>query len=132
MSETLGDLPPTDFARIQDRTLRVYGATVGLVLVGIAVLATYAISIGMGFTGPGLGSPGGQQSFGLAVSLLMMFGAVLFHVIDRLYRTWPLGRHIIPTAPRPLTVESQILLVKVIVVVAAAAGIGWILAGLLM
>ncbi|MHB1932276.1 MAG: hypothetical protein ACYCPV_04730 [Thermoplasmata archaeon] len=132
MSDTLDALSPAEFARIQNRALRVYGATVGLVLVGIAVLATYAITIGMGFTGPGLGTPGGQQSFGLAVSLLMMFGAVLFHVIDRLYRTWPLGRHVTPTAPRPLSVESQILLVKVIVVVAAAAGIGWILAGLLM
>lgn len=132
MSETLDQLPPGEFARIQMRALRVYGATVGLVLAGIAVLATYAISIGMGFTGPGLASPGGQESFGLSVSLLMMFGAVLFHVIDRLYRTWPLGRHVTPAAPRPLTVESQILLVKVIVVVAAAAGIGWILAGLLI
>ncbi len=132
MSETLSDLTPTEFARIQIRVLRVYGATVGLVLVGIAVLATYAITIGMGFTGPGLGSPGGQESFGLAVALAMIFAAVLFHVIDRLYRVWPLGRHVIPSAPRPLTIDSQILLVKVIVVVAAAAGIGWILAGLLM
>lgn len=132
MSSPLANLSPAQFLEIRNRALRFYGAVVGLVLVGIAVLATYAISVGMGFMGPGLGSPGGQQSFGFAVALSLMFGALLFHVIDRLYRAWPLGRHVTPTAPRPLTIESQILLVKVIVVVAAAAGIGWILAGLLM
>ncbi len=116
----------TGLAHLRARTLGLYSAITLLMLAGIAVLVAYAIRLGP------LTSPGAQSSFGYAIALMALMGAVLFHVLDRTYRTWPLGRHVAPTAPGPVTLEAQVLFVKVVVVVLAAGAIAYLLAGLLV
>ncbi len=120
MSET-----DVDLRRIRERTLSLYSATTILMLLGIAILVAYAIRLGP------LTSPGTESSFGYAVALMALMGAVLFHITDRTYRAWPLGRKVSPTNPGPVTVEGQVLFLKVLVVALAAAAIAYLLAGLL-
>jgi hypothetical protein len=94
-------------------------------LLGIAVLIVYAIRLGP------LTSPGAEQSFGYAVALMFLMGAVIFHVVDRTYRTWPLGRRVKPKWPGYVTVEAEVRFFKILVVVAAGAAIAYILGGLI-
>jgi hypothetical protein len=113
-------------AQVRSRTLGLYSAVTLLMLLGIAVLVVYAIRLGP------LTSPGTQTSFGYALALMALMGAVLFHVLDRTYRSWPLGRKVSPTDPGPVTIEAQVLSVKVLVLVLAAGAIAYLLAGLLV
>ncbi|HTW55877.1 MAG TPA: hypothetical protein VMG36_05465 [Thermoplasmata archaeon] len=112
--------------RVQERTLTLYAAVVLLMLLGIAVLAFYAIRIGP------LTSPGAQSSFGYALALMSLMAAVLFHVVDRTYRVWPFGRHFRPTRPGPVTVQAQVRFLQVLTVVLAAAAIAYVIGGLLV
>ena len=96
-------------------------------LFGIAVLIVYAIELGP------LTSPGAQESFGLALSLMFLMGAVLFHVVDRTYRVWPLGRRVEPPAPGPVTNADVARVLRIVVVIAAGASIAYLITtGLLL
>jgi hypothetical protein len=117
--------PSTDLQRLRGRILAIYDAVTVLMLLGIAVLIVYAFRLGP------LTSPGAEQSFGYAVALMFLMAALVFHLVDRTYRAWPLGRRIVPTAPGPVTVAAETRFVKVLVVVVAAAAIAYILGGLI-
>jgi hypothetical protein len=108
----------------RERTLTLYSAITLLMLLGIAVLVAYALNLGP------LTSPGSEQSFGLAIALLSLMAAAIFHVVDRTYRVWPLGRRITPTDPGPVTAEAQVRFLKVVIVVIAAAAIAYLIGGL--
>lgn len=90
-------------------------------LFGIALLIVYSIRLGP------LTSPAAQESFGLALSLMFLMGAVLFHVVDRTYRVWPLGRRITPNYPGLVTDAGVARLLRAVVVVAAGAAIAYLL-----
>lgn len=115
--------PPSERASV-GRVLDLYAATTVLMLLGIGVLVVYVIRLGP------LTSPGAEQSFGYAIALMSLMGAALFHVADRTYRSWPLGRRFRPSVPGPVTLDAQVRFVKVVVFVAAAAAIAYLLAGL--
>lgn len=119
----MSDLAP-DLKRAQDRILSVYAAVVLLMLLGIAVLIVYTIRLGP------LTSPGAESSFGFALSLMSVMGAVLFHVVDRTYRTWPLGRRFRPSALGPVTPEAQVRFLMLVTLVLAAAAIAYVIGGL--
>ncbi len=117
--------PDADLAALQRRTLDLYGAVTLLMLLGIAVLVAYAIHLGP------LTSPGAERSFGFAVALMALMGATIFHLADRTYRVWPLGRRFRPSVRSPLTTEDWARLLKVLIVVVAVAGIAYLVAGLI-
>ena len=119
------ELPDREYRRLQNRILDLNTAVTVLMLLGIAVLTVYAIRIGP------LTSPGAQESLGLAAALMFVMAAVVFHLADRTYRSWPLGRRFSPSPPGPLTTESWVRLLKVLVVVAAGAAIAYVLGGLI-
>lgn len=114
-----------EFRRVRARVLDLYAAIELLLLLGIVVLIAYAIHLGP------LTSPGAQESFGLAVSLMFLMGALVLHLVDRTYRVWPLGRRFEPTPPGPVTSDAQVRFLKVLVLVIAAAAIAYILGGLI-
>ena len=114
-----------DLAALRKRTLDVYAAVTFLMLLGIAVLIAYAIHLGS------LTSPGAERSFGFAVALMALMGAMIFHLADRTYRVWPLGRRFRPSVRRPLSTEDWARFLKVLIVVAAVAGIAYLLGGLI-
>ena len=114
-----------ELAALQRRTLDLYGGVTVLMLLGIAVLIAYAISLGA------LTSPGAERSFGLALALMSLMGAVVFHLVDRSYRLWPLGRRIRPAVPSPVTTADWVRVLKVLVVVLAVAAIAYLVGGLL-
>jgi hypothetical protein len=116
---------PAEYAALRRRTLDYYDAISLLMLLGIAVLVAYVLTLGS------LTAPGPERSFGLAVALMALMGAVLFHVADRTYRVWPLGRHFRPSPPNPITTSDWVRLLKVLVFVAAVASVAYLLAGLL-
>jgi hypothetical protein len=117
---------PEEFRRLRRRVIDLYDAVTLLMLVGIAVLIVYCALL----IGP-LTSPGAQQSFGYAVALMFLMSALIVHLVDRTYRVWPLGRRITPVPPGPVTVEAQARFLKVLIVVAAGAGIAYLLGTLL-
>ncbi len=123
----MSDAPSSelDLRRVRARVLDLYAAIEVLLLIGIAVLTVYAIRIGP------LTSPGAQESFGIAVSLLFLMGALILHLVDRTYRVWPLGRKFEPTPPGPVTADAQVRFLKVVVIVLAGAAIAYILGGLI-
>ena len=121
----MSDPGGTELAELQQRTLDLYGAVTVLMLLGIALLVAYAIRLGP------LTSPGAEQSFGLALSLMALMGAVIFHLVDRSYRVWPLGRRVRPSPPTSITLRSWVRLLKVLIVVIAVAGIAYIVVELL-
>lgn len=112
-------------ARLKDRTLAFYYAAVILMLAGIGVLALYAYRLGP------LVGPGVEQSFGYATALMFIMGALTIHVVDRMYRVWPLGRRFHPTAPRAVNDRDWSVALLVVVLVAAGGAIAYILSGLL-
>ena len=116
---------PAEVRRARNRLLDLYSAVTVLMLLGIAVLIVYAIQLGP------LTSPGAEQSFGYAVALMFLMGAVVFHLVDRMYRTWPLGRRIRPSWPGYVTVASEVRFFKILIVVAAGAAIAYVLGGLI-
>ncbi|MGB6500888.1 MAG: hypothetical protein WBG19_05775 [Thermoplasmata archaeon] len=121
----MSNLEAGELHRLQERVLTLYATITVLMLLGIAVLAVYSLRVGA------LTSPGAQSSFGYALALMLLMGAVLFHVVDRTYRAWPLGRRITPTPPGPVTPQAQVQFLQVLVFVVAAAGIAYLIAGLL-
>ncbi len=122
----MSDPDDAAFAAARARALAVYDAITLLMLLGIGVLIVYVLRLGP------LTSPGAESSFGYAIGLMSIMGAVLFHVVDRTYRSWPLGRRFSPTPPGPVSVAAQVRFLKVVVFVAAAAGIAYVIAGLLV
>ena len=114
-----------EFQRVRARVLSLYTTIEALGLIGIAVLIVYAIHLGP------LTSPGAQESFGIAVSLSFLLGALLLHLVDRTYRVWPLGRKFEPTPPGPVSADAQVRFLKVVVVVIAGAAIAYVLGGLI-
>jgi len=111
--------------RLRARTVNLYAAVALLMLLGIAVLAAYSVRLGS------LTSPGAQTSFGYALALMSLMAAVLFHVVDRTYRAWPLGRRFAPSDPGPVRVESQVKFLEVLVIVLTAAAVAYLVGGLL-
>jgi hypothetical protein len=114
----------SDVRRLSDRVLDLYATTTLLMLLGIAVLVVYILRLGP------LTSPGAQTSFGYAIALMSLMGAVLFHVLDRTYRSWPLGRRFRPTDPGAVSVATQVRFVKIVVVVLTAAALAYLIGGL--
>ncbi len=121
----MSDLSDRELAELQQRTLDVYAVVTLLLLLGIGVLVAYVLRLGS------LTSPGDERSFGLAVGLMSLMGATLFHLVDRTYRSWPLGRRFRPSRPAALGTDDWVRFLKVVVAVAAAAGIAYLLGGLL-
>jgi hypothetical protein len=111
--------------RLRERTLTLYLAVMILMIIGIAVLALYSYELGP------LVGPGVESSFGLAVALMFLMGALLIHLVDWMYRVWPLGRRVTPTPPGPVTDRSWSMALAVLVIVSAGGAIAYILGGLL-
>jgi hypothetical protein len=109
---------------LQNRALDLYLTLTLLMLIGIGVLIVYSILLGP------LTSPGAEQSFGYAVALMSLMGALLFHLIDRMYRCWPFGRKFRPTPPGPVSEGAQVRFLKIVVVAVAAAAIAYLLGSL--
>ena len=120
------DLPPPEFAAIRRFVLDLSIAIVALMLVGIGVITLYIVVV-VG----SLASPGAQESFGLGLALAFTMAAVAVHVVDRMYRLWPMGRRVHPTPPGPVTPADEARLLKVIVLVGAAVGIAYLLGTLI-
>lgn len=114
-----------DLRELQRRTLDLYAAITLLMLLGIGILIAYAVRLGP------LTSPGAERSFGLAVALMAIMGAVIFHVADRTYRVWPLGRRFRPSRPPLLSSRDWVRFLKVLVFALAVAAVAYLLAGVL-
>lgn len=108
-----------------ETVLRLYLAVMLIMIVGIAVLVVYSIRLGP------LVGPGVERSFGYALTLLFVQAAVLAHVVDRAYRDWPLGRRVHPTMPPLITDRTVATALKVVVLLAAAAAVAYLVGGLL-
>jgi hypothetical protein len=121
----LWEIPPAELMRLRERVLNYYAAVVIVCLIGIGILVAYGISLGT------LVGPGVEESFGLAVAGMFLFGALLVHVVDRAYREWPLGRRIHPVQPGLLGTPAIVRALVAIVVLAAALLIAYFLWGLL-
>jgi hypothetical protein len=121
-----GELTPAEFQRLRARVLDLYSSIIAVMLVGIVILAAYIILV----VGP-LTSPGAQESFGLALALAFLMGTVAVHLVDRMYRVWPLGRTVHPTQPAPINERDVARAFRWAVVVATAASVAYLL-GLLL
>jgi hypothetical protein len=119
-------MDPEEYRRLRRRVLDLYDAVTYLMLFGIGVLVVYCAVL----VGP-LSSPGAQQSFGYALALMFLMSALIVHLVDRTYRVWPLGRRITPDVPGPVTAAAQARFVKIVIVVAAGAGIAYLIGTLL-
>ena len=122
MSET-GPPSPADAA--QASVLRIYQATSVVMLLLIAGLSLYCYRLGP------LVGPGVEESFGLAVAMMFLAGAVVIHLIDRTYRVWPLGRRVVPAVPAPVTDRSIARGLQFLLVLLVTAGIAYVIATLL-
>ena len=123
----MSDLPTdAELREIRRRVLNVYDAITALGLLGIAIMIIYVIEIGP------LTSPGAQESFGLALSMMFLLGALLFHIVDRTYRVWPLGRRFSPTAPGPVTRWDIARFLRILTVVIAGSAIAYLIATMLI
>jgi hypothetical protein len=120
------ELSPYEFARLRQRTLDLYTGVIVLMIVGIAVLVLYTVL----WVGP-LTSPGAQESFGLALALSFLMATVAVHLVDRMYRVWPLGRRIHPTPPPPVTDTTLARFFQILVIVATAAALAYLLGTLI-
>ena len=105
----------------RSRELDLYIATMFLMIIGIAILIAYSLRLGS------LVGPGVEQSFGLALAGMFLMGAVLFHILDRTYRVWPLGRKVAAKAPGPVTEQGAATFLRWVIVLAAAAAIAYVL-----
>jgi hypothetical protein len=120
------ELTPAQFSRLREWVLDLYTGVIALMIVGIAILAGYIVL----WVGP-LTSPGAQESFGLALALAFLMATVAVHLVDRMYRVWPLGRTVHPTRPAPLNDRDAARFFRWLVVVAAAAAVAYLI-GLLL
>ena len=116
------ELTSVEFARLRARVLDMYTSVIALMIVGILVLLAYIIL----WVGP-LTSPGAQESFGLALALSFLMGTVAVHLVDRMYRVWPLGRTFHPTPPGPVTDRDLARFFRWVVVVVTAASVAYLL-----
>ncbi len=114
-----------DRATLQRRVVAIYSWAAGISLFAIFLLAAYAIHLGA------LVGPGVESSFGYAVALMMLFGALLVHLVDRAYREWPLGRKFEAAWPGPVTDQALATLLKALVFAAVAGAIAYVVWGLL-
>jgi len=122
----LNEVAAADPSELAARALRLDTAIIVLMIVGIVGLVGYSISLGP------LTAPGVQTSFGYALALMFIMSAIAFHVVDRMYRLWPLGRRVHPTRPAQLTDASIATAAKVAIFVAAAVTIAYILGTLIV
>jgi len=113
--------PPADLA---NRILRLYSAAAGLSLFGIIVLLGYEVRLGP------LVGPGVETSFGLAIAVMFLLGALVVHLVDRMYREWPLGRKFHPATPRTIDDAVVASFLKAAVVAAIAGAVVYIFWGL--
>jgi hypothetical protein len=117
---------PADFlTREQHRVLNLYGAIIVLMLALIGLLIVYTLRLGP------LVGPGVEESFGFAVAMLFLSGALVAHVIDRVYREWPFGRNVHPVFPGFITDRGLANGLKILVFVCAAAAIAYVIATVL-
>ncbi|MCI4331723.1 MAG: hypothetical protein L3K19_07770 [Thermoplasmata archaeon] len=119
------DAVEVEWARAREQTLTLYFAVVLLLLLGVGILTAYTIQLG-----PIIG-PGVESSFGYAVGLLFLIGALLAHIIDRAYRLYPLGRKVSTHPPGPVTDQSIANFVIVLVLVLGGAAVAYILGSLI-
>jgi MFS family permease len=126
LDATAPELTPAEFRRLRNRVLDLYSSVIALMLIGIGVLIFYIVV----WVGP-LTSPGAQESFGLALALSFLMATVAVHLVDRMYRVWPLGRTIHPTPPGPVTDQGLARFLRWAIVVGAAAGIAYLLGTLI-
>ncbi len=110
---------------LQAREVRLYAVVSGLMVAGIVGLIAYGVRLGA-LTGPGV-----QSSFGLALALALLMAAVLIHLVDRLYRAYPFGRHLHPEAPPKVTDHDLAVALRIGVVIAAAGAVAYILGSLI-
>ena len=115
-------LPAEATEALQNRVLNLHAAVILLMLGLIAVLAVYAFRLGP------LVGPGVESSFGLAVALMFVAGAMIAHAIDQTYRVWPEGRGVRPTFPGFITDRGLANGLRILVLVAAAAAIAYVFA----
>jgi hypothetical protein len=116
---------PEEFARLRSRALSLYTWAGALCVVGIFALVAYSIRLGP------LVGPGVESSFGLAVAIMFLLGALLVHLADRVYREWPFGRKVKTDFPGPLTEGSIASFLRVIIIVAAGGAVAYVFWGLL-
>jgi hypothetical protein len=109
-----------------ERTLQMYNAVIVLMLLGIVGMFVYVVRLGT------LVGTGVETSFGLAVAAMFAMGALLVHLVDRAYRSWPLGRKFRPATPPPVTPAGTATWLSWFVVAAAIAGGAYVVAQLLM
>jgi hypothetical protein len=118
-------VPAHFVTQAEHRVLNLYAATVLLMLIVIALISVYAIRLGP------LVGPGVEQSFGLAVALLFLCAALIVHVVDRVYRVWPMGRYIETSFPGFITARGAANALKILVIVCAGAAIAYVIATLI-
>jgi len=116
------ELTPVEFSRLRARVLDLYTSVIALMLVGIAVQVVYIVV----WVGP-LTSPGAQESFGLALARGCLMATVVVHLVDRMYRVWPLGRTVRPTPPGPVTDPDLARFFRWFVIVVTAAAVAYLL-----
>lgn len=119
-------LPADLVLRAQRRVLNLYAAVLGLMIIVIALLVAYAVHLGP------LVGPGVETSFGLALAGLFIAGAIVAHVVDYTYRVWPEGRTFRPSFPGFFSDQGIANAIKVLILVAAAATIAYVIATLLV
>jgi hypothetical protein len=123
LSEAFVDLTARELSRLRSRVLSYYFAVIILCFLGIGLLILYVLRLGS------LVGPGVEESLGLALSIMFLLGALLMHILDRTYREWPLGRRIHPASP-PLVTDDRIAAgLRVLVLVAAAVIIAYVVWG---
>lgn len=116
---------PTAVRDPRQTVLNLYATVLAINLVAIGFLALYCYQLGP------LVGPGVESSFGFAVALMFLLGALSVHVAEATYRMWPLGRRFHPANPGPFTDASIATFVKVLVVALAVGGIAYLLYGVL-
>jgi hypothetical protein len=106
--------------------LKLYNAIIVLLLLGIVGLYVYVVRLGS------LIGTGVETSFGLAVAVMFVMGGLLVHIADATYRSWPLGRRFRPATPPPASARETATWLSWFVVAAAALGVAYVVAQLLM
>jgi hypothetical protein len=123
-SAAIVTISDAQYARARDRSLAVYAVVAVLSILGILGLVGYSVRLGP------LVGPGVESSFGFALALMFLFAALLFHVVDRIYRVWPGGRRVWAPVPTAVTDLSIVRLLRVLVVLGAAAAIAFLISTL--
>jgi hypothetical protein len=108
-----------------DRTLQLYFVVDVLMVLGILGLIGYSVSLGP------LNGPGVQESFGIAVALMFIMGAIVAHTVDMTYRAWPLGRRVATPTPRVISDVGIAFAIKAVIVIAVVLAVAYILGSLI-